>query len=132
MALTPATGVDGSVTLTGHAASFNSWTLNISQALVDVTGYGDTFAKNVGGLKFGSWTASGTLEYDAASTAPAADDLEKTAITDIVFQVAAGCTYTFDGIITSASLSSDVGGGARITFAGVTSDAIVEAWDVGA
>jgi hypothetical protein len=129
MATTPATGVDGNVSfISGHTASFNSWTLNISQALVDVTAYGDTYAANVGGLKFGSWTVGGTLKYDAASHSPNAEVLEKTGGA-MVLTVAPLCTYSFTGIPTSCSISSDVGGGARVSWAGVTSGAITEAWD---
>lgn len=129
MATTPATGVDGLVSfITGHNASFNSWTLNISQALVDVTAYGDTYAANIGGLKFGSWTVGATLKYDAASHSPNAEVLEKVGGA-MTLQVATNCTYAFTGIPTSCSISSDVGGGARVSWAGVTSGAIVEAWD---
>lgn len=129
MPVTPATGVDGSVTFTGHAAAFNSWTLTISQALVDVTAYGDTYASHVGGLKFGSWTIGGTLKYDGASSSPDAENLSKTGIANTVLQVATNCTYTFTAIPVSCSISSDVGGGARVTWSGVTSGAITEAWD---
>jgi hypothetical protein len=132
MATTPATGVDGAVTFAGHIAAYNSWTLTVSQALVDVTAYGDTYAANVGGLKFGSWTIGGTLKYDAATHSPNAEILEKTGVASMVLTVAPGCTYTFTGIPTSCSISSDVGGGARVTWSGVTSGAISEAWDEGA
>jgi hypothetical protein len=129
MATTPATGVDGAVTFTGHNAAFNSWTLTVSQALVDVTAYGDTYAAHVGGLKFGSWTIGGTLKYDASTHTPNAEVLEKTGVTGMILQVAPSCTYTFTGIPVSCSISSDVGGGARVTWSGVTSGAITEAWD---
>jgi hypothetical protein len=129
MATTPATGVDGNVSFGTHYAAYNSWTLTVSQALVDVTAYGDTYAAHVGGLKFGSWTIGGTLKYDAASHSPNLEVLEKTGITGIILTVATGCTYTFTGIPVSATASSDVGGGARVTWSGVTSGAITEAWD---
>ncbi len=129
MATTPATGVDGSVTFAGHIAAYNSWTLTVSQALVDVTAFGDLYAAHVGGLKFGSWTIGGTLKYDASTHSPNVEILEKTGVTGIVLQVATGCTYTFTGIPVSCSVSSDVGGGARVTWSGVTSGTITEAWD---
>lgn len=129
MATTPATGVDGNVSfISGHNASFNSWTLTVSQALVDVTAYGDVYAAHVGGLKFGSWTVGATLKYDAASHSPNAEVLEKTG-GSMTLQVATNCTYAFTGIPVSCSLSSDVGGGARVTWSGVTSGTITESWD---
>ena len=121
--------MDGAVTFTGHNAAFNSWTLTASQALVDVTAYGDTYASHVGGLKFGSWTIGGTFKYDAATHSPNLDVFEKVGVANMVLQVATNCTYTFTGIPVSASASSDVGGGARVTWSGVTSGAITEAWD---
>ncbi len=129
MATTPATGVDGAVTFAGHIAAYNSWTLTVSQALVDVTAYGDTYAAHVGGLKFGSWTIGGTLKYDAGTHSPNLDVMDKTGVASMVLQVAPLCTYTFTGIPVSATASSDVGGGARVTWSGVTSGAITEAWD---
>ncbi len=129
MATTPATGVDGSVTFGTHYAAYNSWTLTVSQALVDVTAFGDTYAAHVGGLKFGSWTIGGTLKYNDASASPNAEVLEKTGVANMVLQVATNCTYTFTGIPVSCSISSDVGGGARVTWSGVTSGTIAEAWD---
>jgi hypothetical protein len=128
MATTPATGVDGNVTFAGHIAAYNSWTLTVSQALVDVTAFGDLYAKHVGGLKFGSWTIGGTLKYDAASHSPNLEILEKTGAA-IVLTVATDCSYSFTGIPVSGTASSDVGGGARVTWSGVTSGAITEAWD---
>jgi hypothetical protein len=130
MATTPATGTDGSVTfITGHNAKFASWTLNISQALVDVTGYDSSgYFQAVGGLKSGSWTVAATLKYDAATHTPGATAMTKNGGA-MTLQVASGCTYAFTGIIISAGLSSDVGAGARIVYSGVTSGAITETWD---
>jgi predicted secreted protein len=130
MASTPATGTDGSVTfITNHDAKFASWTLNISQALVDVTGYDSSgYFQAVGGLKSGSWTVAATLKYDAASHNPGATEINKNGGA-MVLTVATGCTYSFTGIIISVGLSSDVGAGARVVYSGVTSGTITEAWD---
>lgn len=130
MALTSASGVNGSVTLpTGKNIKCDTWSLVVSQAQVPTSGFGDTWATRVGGLKDGAFSFGGTFIYGAANTAPNLVGIT-TAPESIVFQVATNCTFTFSGVITSSGGSDDINGAPRASYSGFTSGSIVEAWAV--
>jgi hypothetical protein len=133
MAITDATGVVGDVTLpTGYNVKADTWSLSISQALIPTTGFGDTYETNVGGLKRGAWSVTGTPQYDAANTNPGINDTVSAPQSGFVFQVAPNCTFTCSGIVVNGTASSDVAGAARVSYSGVTSSSVVDAWDEGA
>lgn len=129
MAETVAVGVDGSVSfISGHNAVFDSFELMIGQRLVSTTGFGDTFEEVRGGLKYGSWTCAGKPKFDVSSSAPNLDGIAG-AGGSITLTVATGCTFQFTGVIERGGISSDVNGGARLVYSGVTSGAVTETWD---
>jgi hypothetical protein len=124
------TGVDGSVTLpSGFNLKSDSWSLTVSQALVNVTNYASGgYEENVGGLKRGSFSITGVLKYDDTTTTPGLTAIAKLGSAFTLLAVT-GCTYAFTGIITSAPISSDVNAGLRAAYSGVTSGTITEVWD---
>lgn len=130
MAITDATGVVGDVTLpAGYAVKADTWSLSISQALVPTTGFGDTYETNVGGLKRGAWSVTGTPQYNAANTNPGINDSTSDPQSGFVFQVATNCTFSCSGLLVTGTASSDVAGAARVTYSGVTSGSVTDAWD---
>jgi hypothetical protein len=129
MALTKIVGSDGAVTfITGHNLCADEFELAIGQQLINTTCFADTYESNRAGLKFGRWSVSGKPIFDAGTTKPGFDDLTGTG-GSITLTVATGCTEVFTGIIGTMSVRSNVNGEARLTFTGVTSGAVTEAWD---
>ncbi len=131
MAKVSATGLNGAVTLpSGKHVKFDTWSLSVSQALVPTTGFGDTYETNVGGLKRGAFSVTGTPEYGAANTDPGITAIASIPELALILQVATNCTYTFDAIFVTATASSDVAGAARNSYSGVTSGSVTSAWAV--
>jgi hypothetical protein len=131
MALTIASGVDGSVTfVTGHAAKFDSWTMRAGQRLNNITGFDSGgFEENLGGLKFGEGSCTGHLKYGVASSAPGMATFAK-AGGAATFQVATGCTLAATIIVSDGTISSDVNGAARVAYNYRTAGTITETWAV--
>lgn len=123
-------GIDGSFTApTGHVLKWDRWELNIGQRLINTTGFESAgYEENTGGLKFGTWSATGHFKANAAANAPGFDALTGVAA-EATFQVSTGCTVAVDVVVGNISATSDVNGEARGTFTGVTSGAPTEVWD---
>ncbi len=127
---TKISGIDGSLTMpTGYNACFDSWSLVIGQRMNNVTCFGATFEDNLGGLKFGRWTATGTPTKDAATTIPISTNTLTSAAANCVFTVATNCTMTIGVIVAEFAASSDVNGAARVAYSGPTAGAIAIVWD---
>ncbi len=125
-------GIDGSLTMpTGYNACFDSWSLVLGQRQNNVSCFGDVFESNVGGLKFGRWTATGTPTFNNTSTAPISSTTPWITQTpaNCVFTVATGCTFTIGVIVAEFAASSDVNGAARVAYSGPTSGAVAVVWD---
>ena len=58
------TGSDGSCTVTGYKILFNTWSATFSQAITDLTAFGDAFAAKRGGVMSGTFSASGIMQKD--------------------------------------------------------------------
>lgn len=131
MALTTAFGSDGAVTfITGHHANFTRWAYGVTQGVVDETGYlSGGWAENQGtGIKRAGFSAMGFPQYNATNTDPGPDTITA-AGGAVVLQVAPGCTISFTGIISSASIASDLEGQATMSYSGVQHGAPTVAWD---
>lgn len=127
---TKVSGIDGSLTMpSGYNACFDSWSLVIGQRMNNVTCFGSTFEDNLGGLKFGRWTATGTPTKDVANTAPISNTTPSAAAANCIFTVAANCTFTIGVIVAEFAASSDVNGAARVAYSGPTAGAISVVWD---
>ncbi len=129
MALTVASGVDGSfTTVTGHAAKFDTWKLTGGQRLINITGFDSAgFEENIGGLKYGRWEATGFARYGTAATSTGIQNMSKVGGT-ATFQVATGCTESATCIVENVEIMQDVNGASRLKFSGVTSGTITEVW----
>jgi len=136
MAATPISGVTGSVTLpTGHSGRIRAWSATLSQSVNDATGFSQArWAVNLGGIASLSGSASGYLEYDAASTAPAlaiSTNPGPTVLGASMNLVAGtGCSFSFTGVISSISVGQSVDGVGTVAFSFVSSGAVTETWDV--
>ena len=127
---TKLSGVDGSLTMpSGYNACFDSWSLVLGQRMNTVTCFGDTYESNLGGLKFGRWTATGTPTHNAASTAPFTSSGPSAASASATFQVGTGSTIAIGVVVAEIAVSSDVNGAARIAYSGPTSGAATVTWD---
>jgi hypothetical protein len=115
-------------TPTGHNVCVDRATVSVSQSLVNVTCFGDTFEDNIGGLKRGAVSFEGTPQYNAVSTAPGLPNISGTGGA-FTFVVAPSCTISGTMIISDASISSDVSGAVRASYSGVTAGALTESWD---
>lgn len=130
MATQYATGVDGSITLTGIAGyRVDFWSATFSQVVVNITGFDSSgWAEFQGGLKSGRGSFAGTPKYNAATSAPWFKTVLTTGVS-AVFTVATGCTFTGKIVISDESFSVDVNGASRITANFVFSETITVAWD---
>ena len=131
MAKQCAFGSDGDLTfISGHHAVFEAWALTVSQNLVEESGWGDTWeVTKADGLKRGRFSATGFPEYGSASTTPGIGAI--TAAGGIAtFQVAPGCTFAATCVVTTAGISSNNVGQARVSYAGATSGEVTPVWAV--
>lgn len=135
MAATPISGTTGSVTLpSGHNARIRAWSGTLSQSINDATGFSQArWATNLGGIASLSGSASGYLEFDAATTTPGlvttAQPTMAVAGASMVLQAGTGCSITFTGVISSISLGQSVDGVGTVAFSFVSSGALTETWD---
>lgn len=123
-------GSDGGITfITGHNAVFMRWGLQIGQGYVDETGYGDSWGVGKAtGVKRAAFSAFGYPLFNVANATPGGEDISA-AGGAIVLTVAAGCTYSFNGVITSFNVATDFEGQATLAYVGSATAAITEAWD---
>ncbi len=135
MALTVASGVDGSVTfVTGHVAKFDSWAARYGQRMNNITGFDSGgYEENLGGLFFGEGSATGHMKYGTtattgvlSTTAPGLSKVGGTA----TFQIATGCTISHSTIVSDVNVSSDVNGAARVSFNWRSSSTVTQTWAV--
>lgn len=136
MAKTAISGVTGSVTLpSGHNLRVRAWSGQQSQQVNDITGFAQApWAANLGGLNSFRGSASGYLEFDAATTSPG---LGGTATSTTVsktggaftLQAGTGCTLTFTGIISNISVGQSVDGVGTGMIDFVADGAVTSSWD---
>lgn len=129
MAETRLNGYTGGVTLpSGHAAKLSAWSADFDMTTSDVTAFGDTFRQFAGGVLSGRGSASGSMSYAAASTAPGAFTTRQTAAS-LTLTIATGVTYSGSALLSNIAVTSDIkGGDAAITFDFVFTGTITETW----
>ena len=105
----------GSGTLAAVAGT-RSWSLTIDKETLDTTVHGDTFRQFVGGLISGSGSIELIFNEGDATQKTFMDDVLKTAdAVDASFELFRegttndSASFTFNGIITNAEISSTVG-----------------------
>ena len=146
MPVTRITGYDGNFTgfaisssdaTLAHNLVCNAWSMTIGRVISDVTGYGDTARRKLGGIPEYTGSASGFMKFDAADTSPA---LSPANINDPVgdgsqrnvyatLQAATGCTYAGDCVLSNIALSSTKTGDATISFDFAFDGAPTQTWD---
>lgn len=121
-------GIGGGITLpSGFNAKISSWSASLSIRTEEVTGFDSGGCEEHEPVMTGlTGSATGTVQYDAASTAPipgaladgsvmAVGDLEN-AKGSITLTEITGCTYAFTGIITNVAFDRPNAGRCGITF----------------
>lgn len=139
MAATAISGTNGTVTLpSGHNARIRAWSATLSQSVNDATGFAQSrWATNLGGVAALSGSASGYLEYDAATTTPGIVTTNQPTMSVAGAAMVLGvggatstaCSISFTGVISSISLGQSVDGVGTVAFSFVSSGALTEAWD---
>jgi hypothetical protein len=142
MAQTVASGVDGNITFatrTGETTTFpqgkfNYWTLVVGQVVNNITGFDSSgWQEYLGGVKFARFGATFHNKFNAATTNPFGSTTPASVLPkmgcNIIFQVAATCTYTTEAIVESYTLGQDVNGDSVTSVGGPCTGAPTLAWD---
>jgi hypothetical protein len=122
--MTAIVGNDGDCAITGHVILFDRWSATITQNVTDVTAFGDVWAVNRGGIKGGTFSASG--KGDDAS-APDGDGIDADGAA-VTLTVIAAHTVAGTAVISNVTHSSDVNGEQRSSFDGIFTGTITETW----
>ncbi len=131
MAVKRIVGNEGSATIDTHNIAINSWSMNISRVVNDVTAYADTSSQFRGGIPTYTGSVAGFMEYDASSTSPSlsATDFETGDTVTITLTPATGCSYSGPAVISGVSLASSKTGDTTISFDFSFDGAPTETWD---
>lgn len=133
MAETRIVGSDGAVTMPSatHHAKIRTFSLNVGQAVTDVSAFGDAWRGKRGGIKEGRGSVGGVMSRDATSTGPGLDDADVTgsSITLSAYETATTCGWTGTVIMSNIAVTSTEGGEAGITFDFEFDGAVTESWD---
>lgn len=130
MAITVCRGVSGLFALTGHNFRARAWSANLNQELNDSTGFAQApWRAQVGGLKSLDGSASGYLEFDAASTSPGFTAISATGVSGTLTANATNCTYSGTFTVSTLSPGISVDGNGTISIAFRSTGAVTEAWD---
>lgn len=124
---TQVTGFNGKIT--SHSS-----TLNITT--VETTGFDDKgYAVHEPAKVDMNGTASGTLEFDAATTQPAPSTLLATTVDfsaakgSLTLQYASGCTMAFTAVMQSVGMGMTEGGKSDLSHSFQSTGAITITWD---
>ena len=128
MAETRINGYSGGVSLpSGHTAKLSAWSADFDMTTSDVTAFGDGFRQYLGGVQGGRGSASGSMVFDATSTAPV---VFTRTVGTLRLTSAVGCYFEGSALFSNIAITSDIkGGDATITFDFVFTGTIGEMWD---
>ena len=130
----------GFTTFTGFNGNIASWSATYTIDTEEVSGFGSGgFREHEPVAVSLSGSATGTLQYDAASASPvlaaladgaalAVGDLEGAKGTLTLTSIT-GCTWAFGGIFTSVSIDRPAMGKATVTFNFISNGPITQTWD---
>jgi hypothetical protein len=105
MALTPAYGVDASVTLpSGIGFMANAFSYNLSQSYAEVVRFGVVDAAGKGAVRRVNGIISGITSYGAANQFPGHSAITQ-ASQALTLTFATGCFFIFNAVFTALSLN---------------------------
>jgi hypothetical protein len=137
MAEIRAVGHDGNADFddNDHNAKLATWSASFPQIVTDVSAFQDTWAVSRGGRRSGRFSAGGVMSYNIGTSAPqiaantsGTNQLDPAGV-NVTLTVAPGCTYEGTAVVSNASINSDSGGAARISFDGTFTGLVTETWD---
>lgn len=130
MALTHAVGVDGAYTKSdNHGGNITQWSATFSMHLQEITGFASTSDREYrGGIRGGTFTASGNPTFGAANTSPGVTNAARRTGDTITLGVATGCTYAGNAIFQEIGVGSVKAGDATLNFGGTFSGPVTETW----
>jgi hypothetical protein len=128
------TGSDGTCSVTGYKILFNTWSATFSQAITDLTAFGDTFAAKKGGVMSGTFSASGIMQKDVDGEpmpTPGGNIAMASSGVNVDLKAATGsdCMWSGSAVIGNVSPTSTMGGDASCSVDGEFDGAITLTWD---
>ena len=124
-------GNEGVVSFGVHSILANAWSISISRVVSDVTAYGDSSSRAVGGMPTYTGSVSGFLEKDSSNTSPElVGTFDSDDVVVVVLTAASGCTYTCSTChVSGASVNVNKTGDTTLSFDFTASGGFVESWN---